>query len=266
VGGRLFTDKGWHFLTFAGLAAAAASSGAIRPSWRAVAFWFALGIGVEIAQKLLPFGRGASLVDAGASLAGAIFGMLLAQVRVERTLRTTIAAGLVIVAASVAADLSYRFARTLLYDVLLAQALTGAEASPWPGAPADAFGALHFGDARIAIVDRATPQALALAPGLWPGRRPGDAGVTIVMGHRNAAFQALGAVRVGDVVDLETRDRARFRYVATRREIVRFDDSRLHPDAAGEQLALVTCWPVEASAPTPWRLVVYATRVREDVV
>ena len=59
---------------------------------------------------------------------------------------------------------------------------------------------------------------------------------------------------------LDTRDGATFAYVVERRAIVRWNDSGLYPTAPGEQLALVTCWPIGATEKSPWRLIVYARR------
>jgi sortase A len=263
VGGeRLLTDKGLHFLAFAGLALFGAASAAMAPGWRAIGFWAAMAIGIEIAQGVMSIGREPSGVDACASFAGAVFALALARRMSLDTLRGTIVAGCAALAATAAVDLGYRVLRGPVTAALLARAYAHADPTPWPGAPARAYAALSLDDARapIMIVDRATPRALALAPGVWPGKYPGDRGVTILMGHRNAAFRALGALDVGRSIRLVMRDGARFEYVVSRREIVPWNDSRLYPDAPGEQLALVTCWPVDSDETSPWRLVVYAAR------
>jgi sortase A len=49
---------------------------------------------------------------------------------------------------------------------------------------------------------------------------------------------------------------ARFR--ATYTQVVRWNASGIDPDAPGRQLALVTCWPLDAILPGPLRYVVYA--------
>jgi sortase A len=266
VGGQWLTDKGWHFIAFATLAAFGARTRAMAPSWRTAAFWTLVAVGVEIAQGVMGLGRDASGVDACASLAGALFGLGIGR-RAAASVRGLAVVTLAICAAGLLADAGYRSARRPVTEALLAQAWRagrhGDSAAPWPGAPAPVLGMLRLEGARapIAIVDGATRRALGLAPGLWArGRRPGERGVAIVLGHRNAAFRALGALRVGDAIRLDTIDGVRFDYRVARLDVVRWNDSHLHPDAPGEQLALVTCWPVTATAKSPWRLVVYAAR------
>jgi len=259
-GGRL-SDKALHFGAFATLAVIGAATGVMTPSRRALVFWALVAVGIEIAQAVMPFGRDPSALDALASFTGALAGLSLMRSADAPTVRRCAIAAIVVLAATLLVDAGYRAVRGPATHALLTQAFKRADATPWPGAPAKAYAAISLdGAAPIIAVDAASPRALALAPGLWPGRKPGDAGVTIFMGHRNAAFRALGAITVGESVRVTTRDGARFDYVVTRREVVRFDDSRLYPDAPGEQLALVTCWPVDATETSPWRLVVYADR------
>lgn len=263
-GGGGLSDKALHFGAFATLAVAGALTGAMTPSRRTLLFWAGVAVGIEIAQALLPFGRDPSVLDAIASFAGALFGMALTRKAADVTLRRLAICGAGVLAATLLVDAGYRALRGPVTRALLAQAFVRDDATPWPGAPAKAYATISLeGAAPIIAVDNASPRALALAPGLWPDREPGDAGVTIFMGHRNAAFRALGDIAVGETVHVATRDGARFDYVVTRREIVRFDASRLYPDAPGEQLALVTCWPIDATEKSPWRLVVYAARASD---
>jgi len=261
------SDKALHFGAFATLAVIGGMTGALSargtPSWRALAFWAGVAVAIEVAQGVMPYGREASAFDACASFAGALLGMALTRTRTRAgvTMRRLAVAAAAVVAATILVDVSYRAARGPLTRAFLTQAFERDDATPWPGAPAKAYAALSLeGAAPIIAVDNVKPRALALAPGLWPDRKPGEAGVTIFIGHRNAAFRALGDLAAGDNVRVTMRDGARFDYTVTRREVVRFDNSRLYPDAAGEQLALVTCWPVNATEKSPWRLVVYADR------
>lgn len=265
-GVETFSDKGRHFLAFAVMAAGGATTGALPRDRRAILFWLGVAIGIEVLQGAMHLGRDPSVFDAIASFAGGLFGLAAAPRQRDFSLRDAVLSAGLILAATCAIDIAWRFGRPAVTHALLTRAWTAAHATPWPGAPADLYARVDLPDARaIPVVDRATPKALALAPGLWTendARRPGEAGVTILMGHRNAAFRALGVLKTGDAVSLRLRDGARFDYVVTRREVVRFDNSRLYPDAPGEQIALVTCWPVDATEKSPWRLVVYADRRR----
>ncbi|MBL8559627.1 MAG: sortase [Hyphomonadaceae bacterium] len=254
------TDKGKHFIAFATLAGLAEATRALWKGRTTLVFWMVLAIGIEIAQGLTPTGRDMSITDACASFAGALTGRALVGAEVT-TWRRAFIAGSLALAATAAFDMGWRALRGPVARALLAEAFERGGDRPWPGAPAKAYAALSLaGAAPVILVDSVEPRALALAPGLWPDREPGDAGVTIFMGHRNAAFRALGDLDIGEDVRVTTRDGATFDYTVTRREVVRFNDSRLYPDAPGEQLALVTCWPVDATEKSPWRLVVYADR------
>jgi sortase A len=254
------TDKAQHFIAFATLAGLAEATRALWKGRTTIVFWMLLAVGIEIAQGLTPTGRDMSILDAGASFAGALAGRALVGREVTTWRRAFIAGALALVA-TVVVDVGYRALRGPVTRALLSAALERDNPTPWPGAPAKAYAALSLeGAAPIIAVDSIKPRALALAPGLWPDRKPGAAGVTIFVGHRNAAFRALGDLAAGDKVRVTTRDGATFDYTVTRREVVRFDQSRLYPDAPGEQLALVTCWPVDATEKSPWRLVIYADR------
>ena len=58
------------------------------------------------------------------------------------------------------------------------------------------------------------------------------------------------------------RDGKTFRYRVTATSVVRFDASGIDPLADGYQLALTTCWPLDAVTSGPMRYVVHATMVR----
>ena len=264
AGVEALSDKGRHFLAFAVMAAGGATTAALPRDVRTIVFWLGVAIGIETLQGAMGLGRDPSVFDAIASFAGALFGLAAAPRARDFSLRDAVLCASLLLAATCAADIAWRVGRPAVTHALLTRAWTAKSAAPWPGAPANLYARIDLPDAHaIPVVDRATPKARALAPGLWTendARRPGAPGVTILMGHRNAAFRALGRLETGDDISLWLRDGARFDYVVTRRDVVRFDNSRLYPDTPGEQIALVTCWPVDATEKSPWRLVVYAER------
>lgn len=258
------TDKGRHFLAFAVMAAGGAATGALPRSIRAVVFWTALAIGIEVAQGVMELGRDASVFDAAASFMGAMFGLFVAPKSDDISIRDGVLAASLILMGTLGVDIAWRLGRPAVSHTLLQHAWQSQSAAPWPGAPGNVYARVTLpGAPDITIIDRASVTALALAPGLWTdgdARRPGEPGTTILLGHRNGDFRALGTLPVGADVALHLRDGGRFDYVVTRRDIVRFDDSHLQPEMPGEQIALVTCWPVDAVDRSDLRLVVYAER------
>ena len=95
---------------------------------------------------------------------------------------------------------------------------------------------------------------------------PNAAGTTVISGHRDTHFAWLGDIVIGDVVGLESPDRATD-YVVTSTRIVDSTRERIDPDSTdGDILLLVTCWPFDAvAAGGPMRYVVTAqARHREQ--
>jgi sortase A len=68
-------------------------------------------------------------------------------------------------------------------------------------------------------------------------------------------------VVIGDDIAVTRRDGKTFHYRVTATSVVRFDASDIDPLAEGYQLALSTCWPLDAITPGPMRYVVRATLV-----
>ncbi|MEM8987439.1 MAG: class GN sortase [Pseudomonadota bacterium] len=145
-----------------------------------------------------------------------------------------------------------------------ADAKTGdGNAAPWPWADAKVFGVLTAPrlDARAVLLSEASGEAMAFAPGHMSATpRPGARGVSVLAAHRDTHFAFLKDLVPGDAVSVETAEGV-FSYVVEGAEIVRWDASGLDPHAPGERLALVTCYPFNAThAGGPLRYVVYASR------
>ena len=88
--------------------------------------------------------------------------------------------------------------------------------------------------------------------------------LVVLMGHRNAEFSALGSLSIGERVAVDFSDGRHLVYGVTGVQVVPAGDADLEVDVPGEQLALVTCWPVHGRSPSPLRLVVRASRQVED--
>lgn len=251
-------DKALHVLAFALIGGLAARGGA--RAWAVLAALAGFALLIELAQAWFTAGRSASLLDAAASWLGAGLGVAAARLTRPRALAAAACATLAIGAGL---DVAVEQLRPAATQALLQRAWHESVASraptrPWPLAPGRAALALKIGDATIVVLDSSERRALALAPGLWPGSRPGEAGTSIIMGHRNGAFRALGEVEIGDDVFVESVDGARFVYSVTAREIVLWNRSGLRLQTPEEGLALVTCWPIGQTEPSQYRLIVRA--------
>lgn len=169
--------------------------------------------------------------------------------------RRWLANGLLLAALLLAANAAWLPAKAALAQVLLhdswQQALAdGGTHRPWPWADTHAVARLlqpRLGISQVVLAgDSGRP--LAFGPG-WAesSARPGDAGTTVISGHRDTHFRWLQHLRDGDRVRLETTQGLRDYLVAGRRVA----DSRSERLATSghDQLLLVTCWPFNATAP-----------------
>jgi hypothetical protein len=258
MGPVLLGDKALHFMAFALIGWLA-----VRAGWNAFAVASGLCIfasAIEIAQAAWAPERSASVLDAAASMLGGWLGVGISRLKSWRAIAVGACACGVI---GVSLDLAVSAARPAVTRALIAGAWRSATATlepqvPWVGAPARVVARLEIKGQEIFIGDSSTRRALAMTPGLWPGRRPGDIGTTIVLGHRNAQFRILDTLALGDTIAVETVEGQRIVYRITSREVVLWNESGLSPETHNEVLAFVTCWPIGESEPTSWRLVIRA--------
>lgn len=185
-------------------------------------------------------------------------------------------AGLAVLAAvGFAADAGWIQAKAHVAQVLLERSweralAEGAAPPPWPWADTRPVARLRMPglgvDQFVLAGDNA--RTLAFGPG-WAeaSAPPGDAGLSVVSGHRDTHFAWLRHLQAGDEVLLDTRAGPR-RYRVEAAVIVDADRHRLGLSPTGDTLALVTCWPFDAVAPGgPLRYLVTARAVdTEDAV
>jgi sortase A len=161
-------------------------------------------------------------------------------------------------------------AKALLAQVLLERAFTetvasGHDVKPWSWA--DTWPVARIEVKRLhagaIVLAGSSGQALAFGPG-HVERTPdaGEPGVAVYSAHRDTHFRFLRDVTIGDDIEVVRRDGKSFHYRVTATSVVRFDASGIDPLGDGYQLALSTCWPLDAIAPGPMRYVVHATMVR----
>ena len=161
-------------------------------------------------------------------------------------------------------------AKALLAQVLLERAFgeaiaTGHETKPWSWADTWPIARIEVKrlHASAIVLAGSSGQALAFGPG-HVERTPdaGERGIAVYSAHRDTHFRFLKDVAIGDEIDVTRRDGSTFRYRVTATSVVRYDASGIDPLASGYELALSTCWPLDAVTPGPMRYVVHATMVR----
>jgi sortase A len=161
----------------------------------------------------------------------------------------------------------YIHAKALLAQILLERAFaqtlaSGEDVKPWSWAdtwPVARVSVPRLGKSAIVLAG-ASGQALAFGPGQVE-RTPqaGEPGTAVYSAHRDTHFAFLGEVAIGDEIIVTRRDGFDLHFRVTGTAVVHWDASGIDPAAAGRQLALVTCWPLNAKIAGPLRYVVHAT-------
>jgi sortase A len=89
---------------------------------------------------------------------------------------------------------------------------------------------------------------------------PGEPGNVVIAGHRDTFFRALGDVRAGDDIFVDS-SAGRVRYRVTSTRVVNAHDLSVLAPTSGALLSLITCYPFWVLGPAPDRFVVRAARV-----
>ena len=185
-----------------------------------------------------------------------------------------IAAALVLCGTVLVGQAAWFRAKAWVAQILLERAFvqmlaTGQDVKPWAWAdtwPVARVSIPRLGRSAIVLAG-ASGQALAFGPGQVE-RTPaaGEPGTAIYSAHRDTHFAFLGAVATGDEIRVTRRDGRELRFRVTGTSVVRWDASGIDPDAAGRNLVLVTCWPLDATFSGPLRYVVHAELVDEALL
>jgi sortase A len=116
------------------------------------------------------------------------------------------------------------------------------------------------------VLAGASGEALAFGPGhLSNTAKPGANGTSVIAAHRDTHFEFLKDMQIGDTVRLEAMDGTRHTYIVDDLQIVEADASGIDPNEPGKRLALVTCFPFDATEQGSLRYVVFAT-AEEDLI
>jgi sortase A len=114
----------------------------------------------------------------------------------------------------------------------------------------------------VAVIEGASERTLALAAGHILGtRRPGERGTIAIAAHRDTFFRPLRAVRLGDLVRIDT-PRGRFEYVVESVRVVPPHDTSVLRSNDSDALVLVTCFPFNFIGAAPNRFLVRCVPVR----
>jgi sortase A len=108
------------------------------------------------------------------------------------------------------------------------------------------------------VVEGTSHKALLLGPGhMKDTPAPGEAGNSVISGHRDTFFRHVYELKKGDVVNVQ-RDGQLFSYEVTGKEIVEPTDLSVLDQSKDKRLTLITCYPTYYIGPAPKRLVVFA--------
>ncbi|MCB1906405.1 MAG: class GN sortase [Rhodocyclaceae bacterium] len=167
----------------------------------------------------------------------------------------------------------YIHAKAWLAQVLIRDAwsrtLAGEQrVRPWPWADTWPVARLRAPgqDADLYVLAGADGRAIAFGPGhVFGTAAPGEAGNSVIGGHRDTHFAFLQRLAVGDLLEIETPGRRVVAYRVTGRDVVdRRDSGVMAAHDADTELTLVTCYPFDAvRAGGPMR---YVVRARAEVV
>jgi sortase A len=138
---------------------------------------------------------------------------------------------------------------------------------PWPWADTRPLAQLTFGEGanapKFMVLEGSSGRNLAFGPTHDPASVvPGEAGNSVIEGHRDTHFALLRDIQVGDILHVETLASRNVRFLVTNVRIVDSRRARISLHADIPRLTLVTCYPFDALVPGgPLRLVVTAERI-----
>jgi sortase A len=113
----------------------------------------------------------------------------------------------------------------------------------------------------VMLVEGTSHSSLLNGPGhLDDTPAPGEAGNSVVAGHRDTFFRHLNDLGRGDDIYVRRAGRA-YHYIVQRKAVVQPNDIAVVRPSPENRLTLITCYPAYYIGPAPQRLVVIAERV-----
>lgn len=184
----------------------------------------------------------------------------------RRRLHVFIGAGLVLLGTVLAARAAVIPIKAWVGQVLLESAWSESlesndAAKPWSWSDFTPLARLTVPklDITAIVLDQSSGAAMAWGPGHVAGTaQPGGPGLSAVAGHRDTHLRFIADLAPGDDVSLQARDGTTTTYRITGAMVVDSRSWRFPADFTGTaRLALATCWPLDAKAEGPMRLVVF---------
>jgi sortase A len=106
------------------------------------------------------------------------------------------------------------------------------------------------------IVEGTSHHALLLGPGhVEDTPAPGEAGNSVISGHRDTFFRHIHELEKGDEIVVQ-RNGKKFHYEVTGKHIVQPTDVSVLKPSKDAELTLITCYPTYYIGPAPERLIV----------
>ena len=137
--------------------------------------------------------------------------------------------------------------------------------APWPWADTWPVARLsaNSGEIDLIVLAGGSGRTLAFGPGhLSASALPGDAGNSVIAGHRDTHFSFLRDIEMGDTVVIERFSGRKHLYKVIGIDVVDSRRGSLLLDTDTSILSLVTCYPFDAAeAGGPLRYVVTARKV-----
>ena len=158
----------------------------------------------------------------------------------------------------------YIFAKAELAQYLIAQAWhknlqTDAQHKPWPWADTHPVAELIINDNNWFVLAGASGRNLAFAPAhVSSTPKPGEAGNSVIVGHRDTQFNSLKTLKKGDIIKVKTADKEQ-QYAITQLRIaeqsqvgyMQTDDITYDFSSEQSSLTLITCYPFDSLLPNP---------------
>jgi sortase A len=108
------------------------------------------------------------------------------------------------------------------------------------------------------VVEGDSQKQLLLGPGhIARTPLPGEAGNSVITGHRDTFFRHIFELSKGDEIVVQ-RNGQTYRYSVTGKKIVKPEDVSVLAPTSEAELTLITCYPTYYIGPAPERLVVFS--------
>lgn len=114
------------------------------------------------------------------------------------------------------------------------------------------------------VVEGTGRKQLLLGPGhMTDTPAPGEAGNSVITGHRDTFFRHIYELNKGDNIQVRRNGRL-FTYEVTGKKVVEPEDLSVLKQSSDKRLTLITCYPTYYIGPAPERLVVFAKMVEKQ--